>query len=274
MKQIWTVNGVFHISKPIPRSFEYFHIIVAKLYTTDHQSCQKPETLSVGHFFQKSAKKWAKWFLVYLNILTQSIAITDSMFNFGNFLTKNAITFDQKEIERQQRYLVGMKFCCASNAVIKRSKSQGKNINFFLKNIFNKIAILKKKYRFLENIRYFFRFWRFLPSFWLLIYLFRSNNKAMNQLFPTSCWIHEKLWKSCQLYILRPLYGQIMTPNQFFFSPYGVKLFFLKPPPPPPDRIGLTSFFWNFDYWVEMYNIRITPYFNSINKIWKYKGII
>ena len=38
----------------------------------------------------------------YLNILTQSIAITDSMFNFGNFLTKNAITFDQKEIERKK----------------------------------------------------------------------------------------------------------------------------------------------------------------------------
>ena len=34
-------------------------------------------------------------------------------------------------------------------------------------------------------------------------YLFRSNNKAMNQLFPTSCRIHEKLRKSCQLYILR-----------------------------------------------------------------------
>ena len=46
--------------------------------------------------------KWAKWFLVYLNILTQSIAITDSMFNFGNFLTKNAITFDQKEIKRKK----------------------------------------------------------------------------------------------------------------------------------------------------------------------------
>ena len=61
-----------------------------------------------------------------LNILTQSIAITVSMFNFGNFLTKNAITFDQKEIERKKGYLVRMKFCCASNAVIKMSKSQEK----------------------------------------------------------------------------------------------------------------------------------------------------
>ena len=57
-----------------------------------------------------------------MNILTQSIAITDSMFNFGNFLTKNAITFDQKEIERKKLYLVGMKFCCASNAAIKNVK--------------------------------------------------------------------------------------------------------------------------------------------------------
>ena len=41
-------------------------------------------------------------FYFFFNILTQSIAITDSMFNFGNFLTKNAITFDQKEIERKK----------------------------------------------------------------------------------------------------------------------------------------------------------------------------
>ena len=26
----------------------------------------------------------------------------------------------------------------------------------------------------------------------------------MNRLFPTSCWIHEKLWKSCQLWNLTP----------------------------------------------------------------------
>ena len=32
----------------------------------------------------------------------KKIAITDSMFNFGNFLTKNAITFDPKEIERKK----------------------------------------------------------------------------------------------------------------------------------------------------------------------------
>ena len=31
----------------------YFHSIVAKLYSTDHQSCQEPEILSVGHFFQE-----------------------------------------------------------------------------------------------------------------------------------------------------------------------------------------------------------------------------
>ena len=59
--------------------------------------------------------------LVYLNISTQSIAITDSMFNFGRFLTtKKAITFDLTEIYRKKkRYLVGMKFCYASNAAIK-----------------------------------------------------------------------------------------------------------------------------------------------------------
>ena len=73
------------------------------------------------------------FFLVYLNILTQSIAITDSMFNFGNFLTKNAITFDQKEIERIKRYFVRMKFCCASNAAIKYVKIARKKSTFFSK---------------------------------------------------------------------------------------------------------------------------------------------
>ena len=55
------------------------------------------------------------------------------MFNFGNFLTKNAITFDQKEIERKILYLVGMKFRCASNAAKKMSKSQEKKSTFFPK---------------------------------------------------------------------------------------------------------------------------------------------
>ena len=60
-------------------------------------------------------------------------AITDSMFNFGNFLTKNAITFDQKEIKRKKKYLVGMKFCCASNAAMKNVKIARKKINCFSK---------------------------------------------------------------------------------------------------------------------------------------------
>ena len=58
----------------------------------------------------------------YLDCYCNPIAITDSMFNFGNFLTKNAITFDQKEIERKKIHLVGMKFRCASNAAIKNVK--------------------------------------------------------------------------------------------------------------------------------------------------------
>ena len=65
--------------------------------------------------------------LVYLNILTQSIANTNSMVNFGKFLTKNAITFNQKEIERKKGYHVSIKFCCASNAAIKNVKIARKN---------------------------------------------------------------------------------------------------------------------------------------------------
>ena len=53
---------------------------------------------------------------------------------------KNAITFDQKEIERKKLYLVGMKVRCASNAAKKNVKIARTKINFF-QNIFNKIAI-------------------------------------------------------------------------------------------------------------------------------------
>ena len=160
--------------------------------------------------------KWAKWFLVYLNILTQSIAITDSMFSFGNFLTKNPITFYQKEIERKKLYHVSMKFRCASNAAIKNVKIARKKINFFPK-YFQQNRHFLKKYRFLENIRCIFRFWRFSPSFWLLIYLFRSNNKAMNQLFQHRVEFTKNYENHVNFIFWDPPYSQIMTPHQKFF---------------------------------------------------------
>ena len=67
------------------------------------------------------------------------------MFNFSNFLTKNAITFDPKEIERKKIYLVGMKFRCASNAAIKKSKTQEKN-QLFSKIFSTKSPLFSKKY--------------------------------------------------------------------------------------------------------------------------------
>ena len=66
------------------------------------------------------------------------------MFNFGNFLTKNAITFDQKEIERKKLYLVGMKFRCASNAAKKNVKIARKKITFFSKIFSTKLSFFKK----------------------------------------------------------------------------------------------------------------------------------
>ena len=66
------------------------------------------------------------------------------MFNFGNFLTKNAITFDEKEIERKKLYLVGMKFRCASNAAIKNVKIAREKINFFSKYFQQNRHFLKK----------------------------------------------------------------------------------------------------------------------------------
>ena len=75
--------------------------------------------------------------------------------NFGNFLTKNAITFDQKEIERKKLYLVGMKFRCASNAAIKIVKIARKKINFFSKIFSIKSPFLKKIQMFRKYEVYF-----------------------------------------------------------------------------------------------------------------------
>ena len=82
-----------------------------------------------------------------------------------------------------------MKFCCASNAAIKNVKIVRKKSTFFFpvmyksfigQKYFKQNRHFSKKYRFLEKIRYIFGFWRF-SSFWLVIYLFRSNSEAMNQ---------------------------------------------------------------------------------------------
>ena len=78
------------------------------------------------------------------------------MFNFGNFLTKNAITFDQEEIERKKRYLVGMKFCCASNAAIENVKIAIKKINFFSK-IFLTKSPFKKKIQIFRKYKVYFQ---------------------------------------------------------------------------------------------------------------------
>ena len=79
-----------------------------------------------------------------MNILTQSVAITDSMFNFGNFLTKNAITFDQKETVRKKkisrRHEILLRIQCGH----KKCQNRTKKNQFFSQNIFNKIAIFGK----------------------------------------------------------------------------------------------------------------------------------
>ena len=61
-------------------------------------------------------------------------AITDSMFNFGNFLTKkNAITFDQKEIERKKkisrRHEILLRIQCSH----KKCQNRKEKKNFFPK---------------------------------------------------------------------------------------------------------------------------------------------
>ena len=107
-------------------NLNYFHSIVVKLCTTEHQSRQEPETLSVADFLKEKLLDLCEMsqilFLVYLNILTQSIVIIDSIFNFGNFFTNYAITFDLTEIERKNIYFIRIQFCCASIAAIKNVK--------------------------------------------------------------------------------------------------------------------------------------------------------
>ena len=94
--------------------------------------------------------------------MTQSIAITDSMFNFGNFLTKNAITFDQKEIERKKLYLVGMKFRCLSNPAVKNVKITRKKINFYSK-IFSTKSPFLKKIEIFKKYKVYFQILEVLP---------------------------------------------------------------------------------------------------------------
>ena len=122
-----------------------------------------------------------------------------------------------------------MKFRCTSNAAIKNVKIARKKINFSSKIFSTKLPFFLN-ILILKNIRYIFRFWNFFPSFWLLICLFRSNNKAMNQLFPTSCGIHKKITKIMStLYFETPPYSQIMTPqSKFFFYHTVLNYFFGK----------------------------------------------
>ena len=101
-------------------------------------------------------------FIIFFNILTQSIAITDSMFNFGNFFMKNAITFDQKDIDRKKKYIVVMKFCCTSNAAIKKFKIARKK-STFSQNIFKKIAIFFKKIKIFRKHKVYFQILGVLP---------------------------------------------------------------------------------------------------------------
>ena len=88
--------------------------------------------------------------------MTQSIAITDSMFNFGNFLTKNTITFDHKEIERKKsrrhENLLHIKKC--QNC---KNKKQTFFPKYFLQNrqYLKKIQIFRKHKVYFQNLEVF-----------------------------------------------------------------------------------------------------------------------
>ena len=101
-----------------------------------------------------------------------------------------------------------MKFCCASNVAIKNVKITRKII------IFSKSTDLK-------NIR-------FLILDVLPVILFRSNSKAMNQLFPTIMLNSRKIMKiTLTLNFETPLRLNLDHQSKKK-SPQGVQLFFEK----------------------------------------------
>ena len=174
-----------------------------------------------------------KWSLVYLNILTQSIAITDIMFNFGNFLTTKHYNFwsksdrKKKKISRQHEILLRIQ--CRHKKCQNRKKK-----NIFFSKYFQQNSHFFKKYLFLENTRYIFRFWRSLSSFYGGSYLYYLG--LIIKLWINNSQHRVEFTKNYENHVnfifWDPPYGQIMTPIQkYFFSPHGVKLFFGKKPP-------------------------------------------
>ena len=79
-----------------------------------------------------------------------------------------------------------MKFRCASNAAIKNVKIARKKINF-LSKIFSTKSPFFFKIQIFRKDKVYFQILEVFPIILTTIYLFRSNNKAMNKLFPTSC---------------------------------------------------------------------------------------
>ena len=64
--------------------------------------------------------------------LTKSIAITDSMFNFGNFFTKKtAITFDLTKIERKKNIFHLHEILLRIQWCHQKFKNRKKKTNFF-----------------------------------------------------------------------------------------------------------------------------------------------
>ena len=72
--------------------------------------------------------------LVYLNTMNQSIAIIESMFNFGKFCTKNAITFDLTELGRK-KYTVfcGHEILMRIQCCLQKCQNRKGKINFIPK---------------------------------------------------------------------------------------------------------------------------------------------
>ena len=116
-----------------------------------------------------------------MNILTQSFAITESMFNSGKYFTKNAINFVLTEMEKVKIYFIGLKLCCASNAATKNGKIANKKKTFFFQENRN----FPKKYEYLKQSNIYFLIMAVFAVILTSYLIAWSNRKAIHKLFPT-----------------------------------------------------------------------------------------
>ena len=105
-----------------PRSFKIFSWHSCQV--VHHRAPKLPGTGNTFNrplFFSFCNMSRVVWFLLLL-LFTWVSRLGQSPLQLASYIVsqKNVTTFDLTRIERKKLYFVGMKFCCASNAAIKK----------------------------------------------------------------------------------------------------------------------------------------------------------